>query len=75
MKEYPLKLVIRYTILFIIAALIAYIVYIERQKTDRRADDALSRIMERGTIRLITENNANCYYIYREESMGFEYEL
>jgi membrane-bound lytic murein transglycosylase F len=35
----------------------------------------LDRIKESGTITLITRNNAHCYYIYRGQEMGFEYEL
>ncbi len=35
----------------------------------------LKQIQKRGTIRMITTNNATSYYTYRESSMGFEYEL
>lgn len=61
-------------VLSIITASIAYLIYLERQKPVP-VEDALSRITRTGKIRLITENNANCYYTYRGESMGFEYEL
>lgn len=35
----------------------------------------LKDILQSGTLRVITRNNANCYYWYREQAMGFEYEL
>ena len=35
----------------------------------------LEDIMEAGEIRVITRNNAHCYYFYREQAMGFEYDL
>lgn len=38
-------------------------------------DTSLEAIKERGSITLITRNNSNCYYIYRQEPAGFEYEL
>jgi membrane-bound lytic murein transglycosylase F len=36
---------------------------------------SLEKIVKSGTIRLLTDNNATSYYIYRSEPMGFEYEL
>lgn len=35
----------------------------------------LSRIREKGVLRILTRNNATTYYIYREKEMGMEYEL
>lgn len=37
--------------------------------------DPLERIRESGEITVITRNNAHCYYIYRDNPMGFEYDL
>lgn len=36
---------------------------------------AVDRIQKIGTITVITRNNAHCYYTYRNQEMGFEYEL
>jgi len=38
-------------------------------------DDSLKGIKNKGQIIMITRNNAHCYYIYRGEPMGFEYDL
>ncbi|MGE0084378.1 MAG: membrane-bound lytic murein transglycosylase MltF [Desulfococcaceae bacterium] len=35
----------------------------------------LEKILDTGKITLITKNNANCYYQYRDRYIGFEYEL
>jgi membrane-bound lytic murein transglycosylase F len=37
--------------------------------------DALEVIEERKEITVLTVNNANCYYTYRDRPMGFEYDL
>jgi membrane-bound lytic murein transglycosylase F len=36
---------------------------------------AMDRIKKSGTITVITRNNAHCYYTYRDQEMGFEFEL
>ena len=38
-------------------------------------DNALIEIKKSGQITVITRNNAHCYYTYRENTMGFEYDL
>jgi membrane-bound lytic murein transglycosylase F len=38
-------------------------------------NEAMKRIEETGTITVITRNNAHCYYTYRGQEMGFEYDL
>jgi membrane-bound lytic murein transglycosylase F len=37
--------------------------------------EALHRIQQSETIKVLTRNNAHCYYTYREKPMGFEYDL
>jgi len=37
--------------------------------------DALERIEKSGEIILLTRNNSHCYYTYRDNLMGFEYDL
>ncbi len=37
--------------------------------------DTLHKIIKAGQITVITRNTAHCYYTYRDEPMGFEYEL
>jgi membrane-bound lytic murein transglycosylase F len=35
----------------------------------------LEGILKAGEITVCTRNNAHCYYLYREQAMGFEYDL
>ena len=35
----------------------------------------LQRVLKTGEITVVTRNNANCYYLYRDQPMGFEYEM
>ena len=37
--------------------------------------DGLNRVQKAGQITVITRNNAHCYYTYRGQPMGFEYDL
>jgi membrane-bound lytic murein transglycosylase F len=36
---------------------------------------ALEEVLETEVITVITRNNAHCYYTYRDQAMGFEYDL
>ena len=38
-------------------------------------DSSLEGIRRSGKLVVITDNNANCYYTYRDKAMGFEYDL
>ncbi|MBN1843033.1 MAG: membrane-bound lytic murein transglycosylase MltF [Deltaproteobacteria bacterium] len=38
-------------------------------------DMALEEIRKSGTVTMVTRNNAHCYYSYRDQNMGFEYDL
>ena len=38
-------------------------------------EDALEKIISSGEITMITWNNAHCYYSYRNNPIGFEYDL
>ena len=35
----------------------------------------LDKILNAGKITIITYNNSHCYYLYKDQAMGFEYEL
>ncbi|MDF1593671.1 MAG: membrane-bound lytic murein transglycosylase MltF [Desulfobacterales bacterium] len=35
----------------------------------------LESILSKGEITVITRNNSHCYYLYRDQAMGFEYDL
>ena len=35
----------------------------------------LASILAKDEITVITRNNSNCYYLYRDQAMGFEYDL
>jgi len=35
----------------------------------------LQRIQDTGEITVVTRNTAHCYYLYRDQPMGFEYEM
>ena len=35
----------------------------------------LQKIQKTGQITVVTRNNTHCYYLYRDQTMGFEYEL
>jgi peptidoglycan lytic transglycosylase F len=43
--------------------------------TSSGREDALQKIRASGKITVLTRNNAHCYYVYRGEPMGFEYDL
>jgi len=48
-------------------------VWSEAKKVKSQED--LLEIMQRGTLRVLTQSSTNSYFLYRGEAMGFEYEL
>ena len=59
---------------FLFAVLIcASVLFLSRDKIF--GPDVLAAIQEKGQMYVITRNNNLCYYIYRDQVMGFEYEL
>lgn len=42
---------------------------------EKEVNKALERIQSAGTIVVKTRNNAHCYYTYRDQEMGFEYDM
>ena len=46
----------------------------QRQSPDR-GDRSLDDILRTGELIMLTRNNAHCFYYYRDEAMGFEYDL
>ena len=54
---------------------IIVILYIVYPFTTAHKFVTLHKILKNGEITVITKNNAHCYYLYRDETMGFEYEL
>lgn len=78
MKKFFSTYFIFLTLLSMIFSLTAMCVYIERKKSQDSqtpTQTILSRIIKVGKIRMLTENSANSYYIYRDKPMGFEYDL
>jgi membrane-bound lytic murein transglycosylase F len=64
-RSVPIKPFLLY---FSVVALLIILFY-------RSIDHSLDRIEKRGYVTLITTNGPTTYYLYREEEMGFEYDL
>ena len=61
--------------LFILALWVLAVWYVINPIVNQYKFNTLHKIMKAGQITMITRNSAHCYYTYREEPMGFEYEL
>lgn len=59
--------------LFIVLSFITFCVYVVWEKESEYT--SLDNILKRGEITVIILNNAHCYYFYKDQPMGFEYEL
>jgi membrane-bound lytic murein transglycosylase F len=50
-------------------------VFVASYEVPQPPPTVLERILQKGKLTIITRNNAHCYYLYRGEPMGFEYDL
>ncbi|MDM8538895.1 membrane-bound lytic murein transglycosylase MltF [Desulfobacterales bacterium HSG17] len=57
----------------VLALLVFLIVLFQYDK--KKQHQHLNRILQNGKLSILTRNNAHCYYDYRGEKMGFEYDL
>ena len=62
-------------IVAIMAVLFIFSVSYSGCEKDQSPDNMLEDILKAGEITVVTRNNANCYYLYRGQAMGFEYDL
>ncbi len=63
--------------LLIFAGVILFLAISYYFRSSGLEDDAfiLNQILKKGELTVITRNNAHCYYSYRDQEMGFEYDL
>ena len=73
-KKYVSEYFLMILTLLLIGGLTAVCIHIKKTKS-LPENDALSRILKKKKITLITDNNSNAYHIYRGKPMGFEYDL
>ena len=59
--------------ILIIWAVVGY--YVFSPVIDAYRFVTLKRIQKTGEITVVTRNTAHCYYLYRDQPMGFEYEM
>ena len=62
-------------VLTVLLVWILVILYFVHPFTTRHQFVTLHKILKNGELTVITKNNAHCYYLYRDEPMGFEYEV
>ncbi len=61
--------------LVIVVLWVMAIIYLFRPIVNEYKFVTLHKIEKSGQITIITRNTPHCYYLYRDEPMGFEYEL
>jgi membrane-bound lytic murein transglycosylase F len=60
----------------IILIFFSFSLFLGCEKTkEPQPSSILNDILKTGEITVITRNNANCYYLYHDQQMGFEYDL
>ena len=65
----------RRAVQFIIVVLwVIAVTYVFRPIVEEYKFVTLHKIIKAGQITIITRNTPHCYYLYRDEPMGFEYE-
>jgi membrane-bound lytic murein transglycosylase F len=66
----------RRSIQFVVVILwILAVVYLLRPMVEDHKFETLHKIVKAGHITVLTRNTPHCYYLYRDEPMGFEFEL
>src|SRR5210317_2125409 len=61
--------------LIILVLWVFAVLYVMNPIVNEYKFSTLHKIIKAGQITVITRNSAHCYYTYREEPMGFEYDL
>ena len=72
-KNGSLRLIFRLSL--VAGFIIACGLYIFLFTPEPPPETAMGRILRTGKITVLTRNNANCYYLYRGQPMGFEHDL
>ncbi|MCK4469572.1 MAG: membrane-bound lytic murein transglycosylase MltF [Desulfobacterales bacterium] len=63
------KFIVNTAVIFLFLSCCLFFIYVNSEP------DELNNILKTGNITVITRNNSHCYYLYRGQAMGFEYEL
>ncbi len=74
MKDFANKQVSESAIFFCLIALIAA-TFFSCKKNTQTAKDDYQQLIERDTIRVLTLNTSTSYFIYRDQKMGYHYDM